>query len=97
MCIAILLVVNSVEAAHFCELRAAFARQGPDIVQGSAPNHSEPTFCMICVNSHAPSLTASSAQLSPVSDSNEFAISVPVNEFFSSPLFGLHVRPPPAA
>ncbi len=96
LCMGILLLINSAEAVHFCEFRAGLKPVGANVVQASVTDHSEPTLCVICANSHSPWLSESSAQLSPIGDSNEFALAVPISEHFNSPLFGLHVRPPPS-
>jgi len=96
LCVIFLLLMNSAQAAHVCPLADDFHPQQGNETQlsGAASVHG---FCAICASSHSPSLAASFVSLASLDGPSEPSLVGHLIERSASPLFGLSIRPPPAA
>lgn len=93
MCIAILLVASTVEAAHFCELGG-----GTTAVQATSAGNgsSAPAFCLICATAHQASMGAPVAHLARTEAVLASAVVAAVQSQSRLRTFTMDVRPPPA-
>ncbi len=92
VCVAILLIASSAEAAHFCELGGivASARITVEHSTGAAP-----TFCLICATAHSPSLAAAVVALALGYTVTRSAFAPAASSWSRLHSFALYVRPPP--
>jgi len=94
VCVAILLVASTVEAAHFCDLGG-----GRTAVQRSSegPGGAEPNLCLICATAHLVSMSAPAAHAVPNVAAVASTRTSPVQSRSRRQVFTMDVRPPPAA
>jgi hypothetical protein len=93
VCIAVLLVASTVEAAHFCELGGATTAVQATSARNSS---SSPAFCLICATAHQASMGASVAHLARTEAVIASAVVAAVQSQSRLRTFTMDVRPPPA-
>jgi hypothetical protein len=93
LCVALVLMATTAEAAHFHQLDALARPQQIKTSGAVTPAHGG---CLLCVGAHSPGLAAPFLPVLPRSVSSEAATTPPPLRLQSFYSFALHVRPPPA-
>ncbi len=93
VCLALLLVASTVEAAHFCGLNGSRSA-----VQAAAPgaDTGSPGFCVICATAHQASMSAAVAHVAPTTAVVATTLLTAVQSRSRLQVFTMDVRPPPS-